>query len=266
MTERQLFEDLHALACAAAREAATMIHGRLGEVLTVETKISDIDLVTEVDRASEAMITDRILAARPEDGIIGEEGTGIDGSSGVAWLIDPIDGTTSYVYGLPGFSVSIAAQLGDIVVAGVVLAPAINAEFSATLDGGATKNGAPVRCRPTTGLDKAMIATGFSPELHRRARQGSIFAELIPQIRDIRRMGSAALDLAVVAGGHVDAYFEVGLSPWDYAAGELIAREAGAKTIVEPDAATGRSFVAAASPGIADEFFTLLRELGADEV
>ena len=243
-----------------------MVLSRHGELHDVDTKASDIDLVTEIDRASEALISQRLLAARPGDGIVGEEGTGIASTSGVEWLVDPIDGTTSFYYGLPGFSVSIAARLDGQVVAGCVLAPAITTEYSAVLGEGAWMNGEPIECRDTTELRKALVATGFSPDHERRARQGQMFATIIPQLRDIRRMGSAALDLAAVAAGQVDAYFEIGLSLWDYAAGVLIAAEAGALTIVEPDDTTGRAFVVASAPGIATELVALLRDANADKV
>lgn len=261
-----LHTELHDLACRVAREAAAMVLDRHGEVHKVETKASDIDLVTEIDRASERMIVDRLVAARPDDGILGEEGTGIASTSGVEWVVDPIDGTTSFFYGLPGFSVSIAARVHGEVVAGAVAAPAIATEYSALAGSGAFMNGTAISCRDTGELGKALVATGFAPDHERRARQGQLFASIIPRIRDIRRMGSAALDLCAVAAGQVDAFYEVGLSQWDYAAGALIAHEAGAVTIVEPDRSTQRAFVAAASPGIATELFALIRGLGADQV
>ena len=261
-----LHVELHELACTTARQAAAMVLDRHGELHEVATKASDIDLVTEIDRASEELISRLLLSARPDDGIVGEEGTGIAGTSGVEWLVDPIDGTTSFFYGLPGFSVSIAARLHGQVVAGCVLAPAITTEYSAVLGQGATMNGEPISCRDTSSLSKALLATGFAPDHERRTRQGQIFAAIIPQIRDIRRMGSAALDLTAVAAGQLDGYFEIGLSLWDYAAGVLIAAEAGALTIVEHDELSDRAFVVAAAPGIATDLVALLRSQGADRV
>jgi len=262
----ELAHELHQLACEIGREAAAMVLLRHGEAHDVDTKASDLDLVTEIDRASEQLIGDRIQAARPHDAIVGEEGTGIAGTSGVEWLVDPIDGTTSFFYGLPGFSVSIAARFEGVVVAGAVVAPAITTEYSAIRGHGATMNGEPIECRDTDTLAKSLVGTGFAPDHERRTRQGTIFASIIPQIRDIRRMGSAALDLCAVAAGQIDAYYEVGLSVWDYAAGVLIAEEAGAMTILEPDEASGRAFVAAAAPGIGTAFFSLLRANNADTV
>ena len=266
MSDSEFALQLRDLACRVAREAGEMVLACQRDELSIDTKASDLDLVTQVDRESEALITERLLAVRPDDGVIGEEGTGVRGSSGVDWLIDPIDGTTSFVYGLPGFSVSIAAQFDAEVIAGVVFAPATGSEYSAARDSGARLNGDEIAVRATSSLDKALVATGFSPELSRRKRQGQLFAELIPRIRDIRRMGSAALDLAAVAAGQVDAYFEVGLSPWDYAAGALIAEEAGAEVVIEPDEQSGRAFVAAVPRSIAPEFLKMLRDLGADRV
>lgn len=264
--EPSLFGELETLALSIAREAAAMVLSRHGERHHADTKASHLDLVTEIDRASEELIANRILAARPNDGIVGEEGTGVKTVSGVEWLVDPIDGTTSFFYGLPGFSVSIAARIGDDVVAGCVVAPAITTEYVAHRGGGATMNGVPIRCRNTSTLQQALVGTGFAPDDARRKRQGHVFATIIPQIRDIRRMGSAALDLAAVAAGQLDAYFEVGLSLWDFAAGVLIAHEAGAHTIVETDEESGRAFVAVAAPGISTDLFAALRASGADVV
>jgi len=264
-------QELHDLAVTVARQAAAMVLERHGEVHAADTKASDLDLVTEIDRASEVLITDLLLAARPDDGIVGEEGADVASKSGVDWLVDPIDGTTSFFYGLPGFSVSIAARLNGTMVAGSVVAPAITTEYSALAGQGAWMNGAwmtgdRIMCRDTDQLGQALVGTGFGPDHARRARQGMAFGTIIPQIRDIRRMGSAALDLAAVAAGQLDAYFEVGLSLWDYAAGLLIAQEAGAVTVLEHDDASDRAFVFAAAPGIADELLTLVRSTGADQV
>ena len=264
--DSELHQQLHELACVTARDAAAMVLSRHGELHDADTKASDIDLVTEVDRASEELISKLLLAARPDDGIVGEEGASIASTSGVQWLVDPIDGTTSFFYGLPGFSVSIAARVGDQVVTGCVVAPAITTEYSAVLGQGATMNGDTIMCRDTASLSKALVGTGFAPDHERRARQGQTLAAVIPHIRDIRRMGSAALDLSAVAAGQLDAYFEIGLSLWDYAAGVLIAAEAGALTVVEPNAASDRAFVLAAAPGIGDDLVALLRAHNADKV
>jgi len=260
-------KELLRLATEVGAEAAAMILQRLGTHRSLTTKSSELDLVTEVDIAAEHLITERLLAARPDDGIIGEEGTGVATSSGVDWIIDPIDGTTSFVYGLPGFSVSIAARFdGGGLMAGCVHAPVIGSVYAAALGEGATWQGRPAHCSEAPSLKKALVGTGFSPDNERRQRQGQVFAQLIPQVRDIRRMGSAALDLGAVAAGQLDAYFEVGLCEWDYAAGQLLVTEAGGQVVAELDPATGRAFVAAAAPGISDEFFAMLRDLEADRL
>lgn len=261
-----LHDELCQLAMAAASEAAAMVLARHGERHEAATKASDLDLVTAIDKASEELIVNRLLSARPHDGVVGEEGTGVTGTSGVEWLVDPIDGTTSFFYGLPGFSVSIAARVDGELVVGVVDAPAVHSTYVAQRGNGATLNARPVSCRPVESISKALIATGFSPDHERRQRQSDVMARLIPQIRDIRRMGSAALDLAAVAGGQIDAYFEAGLNVWDYAAGIVLAAEAGATTWVEEDPSTGRAFVFAAAPDIADDLAALIRSLNADKV
>jgi len=218
------------LAREIAVDAARLIaEGRRGGVSDVQTKSTSTDMVTEYDRLSEQLIVDRLLAARPNDGLIGEEGAARRGSSGIDWLIDPIDGTTNFLYGLPGYAVSIAATDGLGGLLGVVVIPATGEVFAARRDGGATCNGEPIRCSPTTDVARALVATGFSYDAQRRAHQGARVAALLPQIRDIRRLGAAAADLCHTAAGRLDAYFEEHLQPWDLAAGEVIAREAGCR-------------------------------------
>src|SRR4051812_8704028 len=189
-------------------------------------------MVTAVDRACEELVTSRLLGARPDDGLLGEEGGERTGTSGVRWVVDPIDGTTNFVYGLPAYAVSIAAEVDAQPVAGVVLNVATGELFSATAAGGAhlTLPGAePVRLtgsRPAS-LGQALVATGFGYWAEQRRAQAAVVAELLPQVRDIRRLGSAALDLCTVAAGRVDAYYEMHLNRWDFAAGALVAAEAG---------------------------------------
>lgn len=252
---------LRELALTTARSAGEMIMTRVGTRLDVATKSSRLDLVTEVDRAAEELITQQLLASRPHDGIVGEEGTGIAGTSGLEWSIDPIDGTTSFVYGLPGFAVSVAARHAGRVVAGAVVAPAIGVEFVAHMGGGAWRDGQRVRCSTITDLSLALVATGFSADDDRRRRQGAGIGALLPEIRDLRRMGSAALDLVSVGAAHLDAYFELGLNPWDFDAGVLFAQEAGAITEVRLDPSSGRYWVLASAPGIADQLLERLRTL-----
>jgi myo-inositol-1(or 4)-monophosphatase len=211
----------------ALRAGALILEGRRVGVGAADTKSTATDLVTKFDRASEQLIVGALRESRPDDGIVGEEGTSVAGTSGVDWLIDPIDGTTNFFYGLPGYAVSIAARDAQGALAGAVFVPATNELFSAARSAGATLNGAPIHCSTTESLSQALLATGFSyhPDLrrvHMRRLQ-----HLIAEVRDIRRLGAAAVDLCYVAAGRVDAYFEEHLGPWDLAAGELIAREAG---------------------------------------
>jgi myo-inositol-1(or 4)-monophosphatase len=225
--------DLAALAELAtdvATQAGAMIRSRLIEPrLDVATKTTATDMVTEVDRASEDMIVAAIRAARPDDALMGEEGTDAGGTSGVVWLIDPIDGTTNYLYRYPAFCVSIAAAVDGKPAVGVVCDPAHDEVFVAVRGQGATLNGAALRLVETAKkLATALVGTGFAYEARRRAHQAVVMTHVLPAVRDMRRGGSAALDLCWVAAGRLDAFFERGLQPWDRAAGALIASEAGA--------------------------------------
>ena len=206
------------------RERATLVRE------LIDTKSSPTDMVTEVDRAAEALIVGRILTARPNDGLLGEEGASRAGSSGVRWVIDPLDGTTSYIYGYPAYSVSIAAELRGETVAGAVYDAAHGLLYSAARGEGAFCDDRAITVSGETRLGHALCGTGFGYDPARRAQQGAMVAQILPRIRDIRRGGSAALDLCWVASGRLDAYFEQGLNAWDLAAGVLIIQEAGGLT------------------------------------
>jgi len=249
----------------AAAASEILIDGLTRARLTVDTKTTGTDMVTEMDRAAERLIVDSILAVRPDDGVLGEEGTDRDGSSGVRWIVDPIDGTTNYLYGHPGFAVSIAAEIDGEILVGVVHDPLHHEVFSAVRGQGATRNGATIRASSETRLAHCLVATGFSYEPERRRRQATVLTELLPEVRDIRRMGAASVDLCSVACGRVDAYYERGLQPWDHAAGALIAREAGAQV---GDLAGGDprfEFCLAAPPELFVQLAPLLESLGAGE-
>jgi myo-inositol-1(or 4)-monophosphatase len=228
-------DELAELARSVAREAADLLLARHGQVAVVQVKSSPTDVVTQLDRAAEQLIRDRLLAARPGDAILGEEG-GQTGHGSVRWIVDPLDGTVNYLYGLPDWAVSIAAEFDGEVVAGVVCVPLQRNTFTATLGGGAWLESdwqaGPQRLSCTSGiaLASALVATGFSYAAAQRAVQGQVAAAVLPRVRDIRRSGSAATDLCSVAAGRVDAYYEQGTHEWDIAAGGLIAREAGAVT------------------------------------
>lgn len=222
---RQLLE----LAERVARDAGRLVAAaRKGEVEVTQTKSSPTDIVTAADIASEALIRREIFAARPNDGLLGEEGDDIAGSSGVMWVADPIDGTVNFLYGLPQYSISIAAHLRGEPVAGVVHNPVSGETFTATAGGGARLDGRPIHVSDCRDLSSALVGTGFTYRADVRALQAPELARLVPHVRDIRRLGSAALDLCFVACGRLDGYAERGLKPWDYAAGMLIAQEAGA--------------------------------------
>jgi myo-inositol-1(or 4)-monophosphatase len=235
-----------------------IVEGRRRGVQNVDTKSSTTDMVTEFDRQSERLIVDGILARRPHDGIVGEEGAHRTGTSGVDWLVDPIDGTTNYLYGIPIYSVSIAARDADGLLAGVVHVPVLGETFHATRGGGACLDGTPIRCSTNTDVATALVATGFSYDPARRVEQGRVLQHVIGQVRDVRRIGSAAADLCYVASGRVDAYFERGLSPWDLAAGELVATEAGAVVSAFDGEPTRPGEAVAANPALHAELLRLL--------
>lgn len=226
------------LASGLAVEAGELIEqmradleGSSGKGLTggqLETKSSVADVVTPADKAAEKLIIAGLESARPADAILGEEGSDRLGTTGVRWLVDPIDGTTNYVYDLPAYTVSVGAEVDGDIVVGAVYEPKGNTLYAARLGGGATRNGEPIRCTTKDDLGTALIATGFGYLADRRRGQAEVLLEVLPLVRDIRRFGSAALDLCLVAAGQVDGYFERGLNPWDLAAGAIIASEAGA--------------------------------------
>jgi myo-inositol-1(or 4)-monophosphatase len=228
MTDANLTAELLELAKRVGREAGELLQKR-PTTFEVSTKSTAIDVVTQMDSQSETHIVSEILKARPDDGIIGEEGSERTSKSGITWVIDPLDGTVNYLYGLPGWNVSIAAKDSEGVVVGVVVAPTINSTWYASRGGGAFLNEQPITCNDGVELNRALIATGFAYDLDARPAQLAQLSELLNRIRDIRRNGAAAVDLCHVAMGALDGYFEKGLQEWDLAAGGLIASEAGAK-------------------------------------
>jgi myo-inositol-1(or 4)-monophosphatase len=262
--------ELLDLAVATAREAAALVaRGRATATAHVDVKSSPVDMVTAVDRACEELIAARLLGARPDDGLLGEEGGERAGTSGVRWIVDPIDGTTNFVYGLPAYAVSIAAEVDGEVRAGAVLNAATGELFTATAGGGAQLvpgSVAPVRLtgsRPVS-LEQALVATGFGYRAELRRRQGAVVAGLLPQVRDIRRYGSSALDLCTAAAGRVDAYYELDLSPWDHAAGALVAAEAGLVVTGLPGQTFARPMAIAVARSVAEPFVELLARLHSD--
>jgi myo-inositol-1(or 4)-monophosphatase len=266
--------ELLRLACSAAVAAGQVLLGRGGRPEVVATKSSPTDVVTEADRAAEALIRDMIGEERPGDAILGEEGGQTGGGSAVRWIVDPLDGTVNYLYGLADWAVSVAAETDGTVVAGAVFVPRRDELYSAALGDGAWlstgaldpggEHASPVRLACNTGvpLAQALVATGFGYEAGRRLVQAEVLRAVLPRVRDIRRGGSAAVDLCSVASGTVDAYYERGVNLWDIAAGALIAAEAGASVTGLHGRPPGTSMTVAAAPGLLTDLHDLLA--GAD--
>ncbi|MFB9892115.1 inositol monophosphatase family protein [Planobispora takensis] len=249
------------LAERIAREAGEMLLAkRPARPEVLATKSSPTDVVTALDKASEELIRTRIRQARPDDAILGEEG-GSTGDGRVRWIVDPIDGTVNFLYGLPEWSVSIAVEVDGQVVAGVVNVVPRGEVFTAARGGGAWLAGERLRCNTGVPLEQALIATGFGYGPGRRAVQAEVLAQVVPRVRDIRRGGSAASDLCSVAAGRVDGYYERGPQDWDYAAGGLIAAEAGARFGGLHGKPANPGLTLCAAPGLFEELHALLAPL-----
>ena len=265
------------LACEAAVAAGRLLTGRRGRAEVVATKSSPTDVVTEADRAAETLIRDLIGAVRPGDRILGEEGGEVgprSRPSGVRWIVDPLDGTVNYLYGLPDWAVSIAAEVRGTVVAGAVFVPRRDELFTAERGRGAWlssnaldprgEDAAPpvkLACNQGVPLGQALVATGFGYEAGRRVVQGEVLRGVLPRVRDIRRGGSAAVDLCSVASGSADAYYERGVNLWDIAAGSLIAIEAGAQVTGLHGRPASPSMTMAAAAPLLGELHDLLASL-----
>lgn len=238
----RLLVALAETALEAARAGAAVLVGALDSELEVDTKISPTDMVSDADFAAEAAVADVIASRRPDDSIFGEEGTASPGSTDVRWVVDPLDGTTNYLFGIPHFGVSIAAEVEGGIAVGVVLDPSRNETWAAARGWGARRNG--VECRVASDrstLETALVATGFGYMPARRAWQSQVLTKVLPSVRDVRRFGAAALDLCWTGAGRFDVYFEWGLNPWDFAAGALVCSEAGGRV----EALDGRLILAA---------------------
>ena len=266
--------DLLALAVDLVRRAALLVtQARADAVTRVESKSTPTDPVTEADRAAERLVVAGLAAARPRDLVLGEEGgarpvvagigTGGDGPV-VRWILDPIDGTVNFLYGRPEYAVSLAAEVEGVIVAGVVRNIATGDEWTAVRGAGAWRDGRRLSGSGATDLSRALVGTGFGYDSARRRRQAAVLAELLPEIRDIRRGGSAALDLCHAAEGQLDAFYEQGLNPWDRAAGGLIAEEAGLRVGGLRGAAASSAMTLAAPPGIYPALHDRLAALAAD--
>ena len=262
--------DLHDLL-----ELAIELTGRAGElarrtresaITQVDTKSSSTDVVTAADKAAERLVVDGLRAARPGDAVLGEESGEVAGAGAVRWILDPIDGTVNYLYGIPQYAVSLAAEVDGEVRLGVVRNPVSGEVYTAIRGEGAYADGVRLTGPRPTRLAQALVATGFAYDRQRRARQATVVAGLLPRVRDIRRFGAAALDLCAVAEGRVDAYYERGIQPWDHAAGGLVAAEAGVRVAGLHGAPAGRELVLAAAPDLFDTLHATLVELGIEQV
>lgn len=252
------------LATDLAREAGALALSMRAGIGVLETKSSPTDVVTAADKAVEKLLVDALTAARPDDGLLGEEGAGSTGTSGYRWVIDPIDGTVNYLYGIPQWAVSLGFEDASGSLVGVVYDPSKDELWQAVRRGGAVLNGASLSCSSVTSLDAALVGTGFGYDARVRAFQSRLLPTLLPVVRDIRRLGAGSLDLCSVAAARLDAYYEKGLSPWDLSAGGLIAAESGAVVTGLRGAPAGKPLVVAAAPGVAGALLELLEAGDAD--
>ncbi len=222
--------ELRDIAVTVAREGATLARRMREEGIAVaDTKSSATDVVTQADRAVEVLLRRRLLEQRPDDALLGEEGDDHPGTSGVRWVIDPIDGTVNYLYGLRDCAVSVAAEHDGVQVAGAVVGILVDVEYAAAVGHGATRDGRPIAVRSSPPVGQRLVTTGFGYRPEVRTHQARCLATLLPAVRDIRRMGSSALDICHVADGSADAYVEEGSQPWDWAAAAVVLREAGGR-------------------------------------
>ena len=253
-------DELLALATSVAHEAGAGLREVFGRALAISAKSTPTDLVSEADLTTERLIRARLEAARPDDAIIGEEGDDRPGTSGLRWVVDPLDGTVNFLFGIPQWCVSIACEDARGGLAGVVFDPMRDETWEATRDGPATLDGTPISLRRRDGLSTALVATGFGYDAAVRAAQAPVVARLLPHVRDLRRLGAAALDLAWTAGGRLDAYYERGVKHWDSAAGALICARAGLVLRELPPAPPAEGGLLVAAPGIADELLALVTD------
>lgn len=266
-------DELVAVAEQVARAAGRLVHdGRPENVGVAATKSSAVDVVTAMDLASEELVRRMLRELRPDDGVLGEEGGHEAGRSGVTWVVDPIDGTVNYLYGLPAYAVSVAAVVGDpspetwTVLAGCVHAPATAETWTAGRGRGAHLDGRRLSVAPAPPLERCLLGTGFGYLADRRRAQARVLAALLPQVRDVRRGGAAAIDLCQVATGRLDLYYERGLQPWDLAAAGLVVAEAGGALTGLRGRPAGPAMTVAGAPERVAQLVTMLEELDADAV
>jgi len=253
-------EELLELAVGLARDAGALLLERFdgGRERALSSKTSPTDPVSEADLASERLIRERLALARPADGFLGEEGGGEEGSSGLTWVVDPLDGTVNFLFSIPQWCVSVAVQDDAGPLAGAIFDPCRNELFVATRDGSSLLNGSPIEASAREDLATAMVATGLAYDADVRAAQAEVLARVVPRVRDIRRFGSAALDLAWTAAGRYDAYFERSVKPWDIAAGTLVCERAGLTVLELPEHERLPPGVLAGVPALAGPLFELV--------
>ena len=263
--------ELHDVAVKLAREAGELIVSRrAGHIEVASTKSSDVDVVTAVDKESEEFLYTRLRELRPGDGFLGEEGQVRESTTGITWVVDPIDGTVNFLYNIPHYAVSIAAVRGEPspglwqVEAGAVFNPATGELFHAARGEGSFLGERRLQISSPPPMNLAMLATGFAYSTAMRKEQVRILSQLIGEVRDIRRMGTASLDFAAVAAGRVDVYFERTLSPWDHAAGELLVTEAGGIITGIRDLPQGREGIFAGHPTLVKQLKARISEVGGD--
>lgn len=254
-----MIEELLTLSEQVARAAGAFVRDA-GTPTNVTNKSSRSDMVTEVDKATELLIRELILAARPDDSIIGEEGDDLNGSSEVQWIVDPIDGTTNFVYGIPCYAVSIAVRIAGVTSAATVFDIPNQEIFTAALGQGSKCNGKSIAVSQTANLSDALIGTGFSYDPDRRIRQSLTLSRIVSRIRDVRRAGAASVDLCWVACGRLDGFYEQALFPWDFAAAELIVKEAGGVVGNTSGIGASRTMTIAANSNIFNELQSMLKD------
>ena len=257
------------LAWECAQSAGAFLKNERPRNLNIETKSSGSDLVSEMDRGAEALIVDVIIASRPDDSILGEEGSNRIGTSGVRWIIDPLDGTTNYLFGIPLWGVSIGVEIDGVVQLGVIAIPESNKSYVGIAGVGSFcvsgESLQILKVRRGSQLKDALLATGFGYSPVRRGLQADVVAAVLPQIADIRRSGCAVVDLCWLASGFTDGYFEIGLNPWDYAAGALIVSLAGGRVEAPIDGDLGKLLISS-TPEIFDELERVLMAAGAHDL
>ncbi len=270
--DREALLDKHELAQLAwdcAQVAGHFLQEQRPKSLSIDTKSSGSDLVSEMDRGAEQLIVERITSQRPKDAILGEEGADRSGTSGVRWIIDPLDGTVNYLFGIPLWGVSIGVEIDGLMAVGVIAIPETQCSYVGIAGVGSFRVEAEIvqqlHVRQATSLSHALVATGFGYSSERRRLQAEVLTGIIPNIADIRRSGCAVVDLCWLASGVIDAYFEIGLNPWDYSAGALIVELAGGRMIAPIDGDLGKLLVASV-PAIFNDFSQLVQDAGAHEL